>query len=176
MSAGSVLRLGVGDVAVVALQNLKAQPVTSQVTGKHELLYTLADGARLYVDPGVEDQLKRLRIQPGEEFDLEKMKGGWYQVRKLETGAHRTPPTPAPAPAISQPPKAQDQRQTTAAAPMQAMPVPTQQERCYYEAIDISLRVMEHAKTRGLIISPTFEDIRAIGTTMYIQLTRGPQQ
>jgi hypothetical protein len=45
--------------------------------------------------------------------------------------------------------------------------------RCYASAIDIAVAAVESARGRGLMITPSFEDVRCIAATMLINETGG---
>jgi hypothetical protein len=156
---------------------------------------------RMFVEPYVQDRIRAAGIAPGEYFQISKAESFAgnrrvvsMEVRKVgaDTGqragappslvvnqavvhtvaTHSIPPAPAPQP----PPLPQ-----IAAKPSHPVPPVNGQgensaailSRCYIQAIDIALASTAYAESKGLRITPAFEDIRALAATICINETGG---
>jgi len=164
------LKLKVGEPHVIALQYAEGKPVNSPYSGD-QLMFSLADGRKLYVDPYVQMKLDALGIQPGVPFEIEKkeLQSGNRRTVQIEVRAVRRTSAVAAAPA---------RQSVTAGSPTPLNPtVPTNgagetsadiMARCYRQAIDVSLGAMKYAEERGLRLAPSFEDVRCLAATICI--------
>jgi hypothetical protein len=158
-AAPETLRLQINQPEVIALSQPYGKPCQSRFSGD-QLMFTLTDGRKLFVDPYVQDRIKTLGVAPGTPFEIEKQERQQgnrriVEVVVREVGLPSTAPpaamaagrcTPLPSPPVN---GAGD----TAAGILAA---------AYPEAVRIALAGVEAARQAGLHISPTFEDVRAI--------------
>ncbi len=176
------LNLKVGEPHVIALSQVDGRPVSSQFSGD-QLMFTLVDGRKLFLDPYVQDRIRDARITPRQVFEIEKVEVFAGNRRTVEVvvrlkgaaangiasapsaigGISTLPPkpTPVPAPAIAE--RVNGAGETAAEIMAQ----------CYRRAVDVALTTVAYARENGLMLSPTFEDIRASGTALFIQNSRG---
>ena len=137
------LNFETGVPQVIALKYPQGKPCRNG----QSLMFTTVQGDRFFVHPVVGAQITQLGIQPGEPFEMTRGRGADFQVRRIA----QAPTFPARhAPQPSQP---------TGGDSM---------SHCYTRAVDIALGAVEYAKTRGLVLSPSFEDVRALAATLCI--------
>ncbi len=165
MSAPATIKFELGEPQVLALAYPTGKPVQSRYSGD-QLMFTCTDGSRFYVEPYVQARIEAAGIGPNQPFEMCKVqtvegnrRTVEYKVRAIEAAAVR--PTvgrvafaPAPPPAAP----VNGTGQTDADLYVE----------CFREAVAIALRGVELAKAAGLLISPAFEDVRAIATTISI--------
>ena len=108
-------------------------------------MYTLSDGRVAFFKPEVAREIDALHLAPGQPFLIcERGKQGW----QIEY-AHK-PENPVNG-------SGED--------------LPRIMTRCYSCAIEIAVKAVDVAKAKGLMICPTFEDIRALAATLVITET-----
>jgi hypothetical protein len=189
--APETLKLAVGEPHTIALQYADGKPVQSRFSGD-QLMFSLVDGRKLYLEPYVADRLRAARVQPNVPFEIEKVetfqgnrRSVEIQVRELKNGASARQTTPAPA---LQGASAKTHQQTspnvTPPAPAPQPPPPPAAMNgagetladlylaSFATAVDVALRGVELAKARGLHILPAFEDVRTIATCLHLGRTR----
>lgn len=183
MSTMDKLVLKVGEAHIIALQQLYGKPMPSRYEGD-QLMFSLVDGRKLFVDPYVQDRFKAANVEPRVDFQIEKcevMSGNRRTVEIQVRPVPIQPRTPAKPPQPTLPPPPAPQLPPAPPAPMNgAAPVNGQGEttaaimgRCYIQAVDVALAAVQYAETKGLRITPGFEDIRALAATMCITETGG---
>ena len=182
------IKFETGQPVTLALAYADGKPCHSRFSGD-SLMYTTTEGDRFFVEPYFQDRLRAAQISVGQPIEIEKRET-WHgnkrvvsmEVRRV-MGAEvaRTPaprvenlqtPNPTPAAAAPQPPP----------LPPILPPAPVNGQgknsadilaRCYHQAIDIAVAATAYAETKGLRITPAFEDIRALAATICINETGG---
>ena len=131
----------------IAIKTLPGKPVHSPYQGD-QVMFVLTDGRRWFADPVIAQRLEQMRIQPGEVFAVQKVsyRDGTRAITKIEITAV------VPDPADSQPANDSASHLT----------------RCYRDAVDIAVSASEYARSKGLVIAPSFEDVRALAATICI--------
>lgn len=182
---------------IVALQFTTGKEVESSYNGT-EILYTLEDGRSWYVHPSVARKVDALSLGKGEPFEVVKVeapggKGFHYEVKHVEVAAPQRQshsqeqtlqaeawPKKASVPPGSHP----RQNGTTAqvvvhtnASQDTPAPAPTPVTQRMMAALCASIEAVseaqEYAQAKGLRITFTGEDVRAIANTLFIQTTKG---
>lgn len=189
--ATETLKLQLGEVHVIALTQPYGKPVASRFGGD-QLMFTLADGRKLFVDPYVQDRLKAANVAPGVPFEIEKRESVQgnrrvvsVEVRPLKAAGPGVQAAPAHAntgittyaPQSTPPASTTEYRPSAPQRPqLPQMPVNGNGEtaaaimaRCYKDAIDVALSAQAYARENGLMLAPVFEDVRAMGTALFIQ-------
>lgn len=162
-----------------------------------QVMYTLEDERVMYVPPIVQEQIRRLRIQRGDPFQVVKREKKVGNRRSIEWAVERLE-TREPAPsmpvkatdeAISQVPDSGTRESTTALATNGgavsvgngtagvALPFAgTLQAQFILSAlvnmVDITVAVEAYAKAKGRELHFSTEDIRALTITCFIQRAR----
>lgn len=187
-SAMETLKLNVGESHVIALQYAEGKPCQSRYSGD-QVMYSLSDGRKLFVDPYVAERIKALRVGPGDEFAIAKKESFAGNRRTVEvvvnplkrTGAfghapvdtigndRPSHPTPAPPAPQAAPPAPPPQAPVNGAGETTADIM----ARCYCNAVDIALATIACAEKKGLRLTAQFEDVRAMGTALLISETGG---
>ena len=112
----------------------------------------------MYLPLEVGRMIDDLKLKPGEPFTLLKRGARDWQVSRAK---QLFPPEPK---RDFQPPlQAPVNGQGEAAADILA--------RCYDRAIGIALLAVETARVKGLMVTPSFEDLRCISTALMISET-----
>jgi hypothetical protein len=175
------IKFETGQPVTLALAYADGKPCQSRFSGD-SLMYTTTEGDRFFTEPYFQDRLRAAQIAVGQPIEIEKRET-WHgnkrvvsmEVRRaVEADVVKAPaprvmeqqtPNPTPAPRAPQPP----------ALPPVIAPVNGQGQnsadflaRCYHQAIDIALAATAYAETKGLRITPAFEDIRALAATICI--------
>lgn len=179
----------------IALRQTDGKPVSSTFSGD-QMMFTLTDGRKWFVDPYVADSIASYSIQAGEMFSaykVEQRNGNQrtvtVQVRPLGNTASApakiTPAVASTSSTTSAPIAPQIRRgETQHNTSTLATPAPVKMNgagetsadilsRCYRDALDIALASVEYAKTKGLLLTPEFGDIRQMAATMYINSEGG---
>lgn len=179
--APEILKLKAGEPHTIALKYADGKPCQSRFSGD-QLLFTLTDGRQLYVEPYVGDRFRAARVQPGVDFQIEKVESFQgtrrtveIEVRPLRSGALAGLNASAP---VTTPPVAETYRTPQPTTPPVAPPPPPPlppiavngagetatdvYEQAFDRAIDVALRGVDRAKAKGLLITPAFEDVRSI--------------
>jgi hypothetical protein len=168
------LKVGSG-VHVIALTQPAGKPVSSRFTGD-QLMFSLVDGRKMFVDPYVQERINAAGITPGEQFEIEKRESWQGNRRIAEVVVKRIVSRERPSALAPQGPShGLTPPPTPAAPPLAPQPVNGAGEnsaailsRCYHQAIDIALAATAYAEMKGLRITPAFEDIRAMAATICI--------
>ena len=166
----------VGQTYEIALQFATGKQVTSRYNNKVEVMYSLTSGPKADFPLDVAAAIDSLTLAPGQPFTICHHGGGSWEVERVYQQQQRPPQQPPPSPPPYQPPPA-------AAAPA---PQHTPQKMngagetaseillgLYPAAIEVALKAAAMAQARGMMVSPTFEDIRTIATTLFINSTGG---
>jgi len=190
-----ILRFNINIPEEVALQ----RDTGRHVQGRYgeQVMYSLADGRVMYVPPYVEQRIIDLAIAPGEPFEICKAEANDGPRRWIEWHVRRTeeprqpnespnfPATAAPSsgyPQIHRNGSTNGHTQTrshvVSSIVYPALPVPADSnggstmEVALREAVSIARRVEGEAAESNYCIRFNNEDIRAIGVSLFIQLTR----
>jgi hypothetical protein len=172
------LKLEVGQIYTLALQYTTGK---QSKYNQNEMYFTLASGQLLVVPSVVGIAIDRLNLEVGEEFTLGKLRGGnWHGPRRVEREEARPqqPARPsAPPPNVRVSSKETESYHPNAAPPPQMMngsgETAAQILAGHYQAaVEIALAGVEACRARGLMVAPTFEDVRCIATTLFIQGSR----
>ncbi len=175
-----IVKFEVGVPQILAIAQSVGKPVQSRFGGD-QLLFTLTDGRKMYVDPYVQDRMIAAGVVPSVPFEICKTET-WINNRRVvdfRIGAGARTPAPVPFQGSS---NGQHHNPTPAAPPAlpppPAPPVamngsgetgPAIMARCFLAAIDVALASTAYAESKGLRITPAFEDIRAMAATLVIQ-------
>jgi hypothetical protein len=140
----------VGKPETIALKR-PGSIVGSRIAGApNQAYYQLQDGRSMYLPLQVGQMIDQLKLQPGEPFTLLKRGPGSWDVRKLSAPPQTSPSAPVNG-------QGEDAGQIL--------------KRCYDRAIQIALEAVENAKRQGLMVTPSFEDIRCISSVLMISET-----
>lgn len=174
------IKFEIGVPQVHALAYAEGKPTKSRFSGD-QLMYTTVAGDRFYVDPYFQDRLRAAGVTAGALIKIEKVEN-WtgnrrsvdFRIKKVAGAADVQATAPRVKDTNELPPNA------TPATPPPPAPVNGAGEnsaailsRCYHQAIDIALAATAYAETKGLRITPAFEDIRAMAATICINETGG---
>lgn len=154
-------------------------PVSSQFAGD-QVMYTLTDDRKLYVAPIVAAKIDALELGVGELFSIckrEVTRGNRrtveYQVALVpcDGTTDSSPEKPAASSAVVPTAKRTEQSQNSPAVVLGAGASVVQSEglaACFRAAVDVALDAVAYAKQRGLLLTPQFEDVRAMAATLHI--------
>jgi hypothetical protein len=163
---------------IVALQFTTGKEVESNFNGT-EVLYSLEDGRSWYVHPSVARKIDALSLGKGEPFEVVKVeapggKGFTYDVKHVAHVPQRPQPANAAVPPSSDTRQnglptqvvhtAQQHSSTTAAQRMMA---------ALASAVEAIAEAQEYATRKGLRVTFTGEDVRAVANTLYIDAVKG---
>ena len=182
--SGKLARLSLikGQPTVIALKYPTGKRVSSRF-GADQMMYTLTDGRVGYFPLEVASEIDSLRLAAGEPFGICHHGGAKWSIERVHTSTR-----PANGGAASQAGAAVEERSSAAtvgsafrnSAPPAAgklngagEDVPAIMRRCYKAAIEIALEAVQTAQANGLLLSPNFEDVRAIAATLCITETGG---
>lgn len=176
------LTLVKGTPREIALAYRQGKQVSSQ-WGADEIMYTLSEPANhvMYVPLGVGAEIDSLDLAPGELFRIVHHGGDkWEVLDDCAEGDAAEPPVAGAAPAQQAPRRpgrtvTAPQSTPTGKVNGQGEDLGAIQRRCYDAAIANALYAVEQARAKGLMVSPTFEDIRCMATSMFIGETGGRQ-
>lgn len=156
---------------------LKFRGAGKSIARTGNVMYTLHDGRVGFFPPQVAAEIDSLNLAPGEPFVICHHGGADWEIERV------APPQPnAAAPSHQAPPRpvASSSSQLSQSTTVPPAKVNGQGEdaaailaRCYHQAIAIALEAVEAARGKGLMVSPTFEDLRAMAATLHICETGG---
>lgn len=129
-------------------QTIALKYKTGKLTRTGNMMYTLTSGMVAFFPPAVAAEIDALHLDPGMAFSI------CHHGRDRWTVERITVPPPAPSPVNGQ-------GEDSAAI----------LSRCYTHAVDIALVATAYAESKGLRITPAFEDIRALAATICISET-----
>jgi hypothetical protein len=165
-----------GRPETIALAYPAGKPVSSRYGGGQQMMYTLTDGRRAFFDLAVAREIDALRLGPGQPFTICKLGPNAWDISPAAP-APRQQPRQQPQPP-QEPPIPWPEEVSHAPAPKTAPAtrvngagedLPAIMARNYRSAIQIALDAAEFARSQGLMITPSFEDIRCISTALFIQ-------
>lgn len=140
--------------------------------GGDQVMFTLADGRVMYQPPFVAEKVHALQLASGEEFVMVRKatkdglrKGIEWQVYRDSAPPTRVEMAKRTDSVATEPPAAPMNGNGQTSADILA--------RCYEDAIAIALGAVLSAKAKGLLLSPTFEDVRTMAATIYINENGG---
>jgi hypothetical protein len=175
------LTLQNGVPVTIALQYSTGKQVPSLIPGAaDQMFYTLTDGRHAYFPLEVAGLIDDLQLQSREPFTICKYGPREWQVERENPYAGQAAASPppasipnktaagAPAPAAAPQPAAVPQAAVNGAGHTAA----DLYIECFRDATAIALAAVDIAKAKGLMISPTFEDLRCIATTLRISSER----
>lgn len=168
-----------GQSLTLALQYSTGKQVRSTIPGApDQMYYSLADGRGMYLPLEVGAQLDRLALKPGEPFTLEKHgPRDWRFAKLLKGGGSRqTAGTETDTAGPSRLNEPHGKSGTVGlGSPVNGAgeDAATILARCYQRGVEIALGAVDYAKTKGLTLAPTFEDIRCISAALMISETGG---
>ena len=155
-----------------------------------QVMFTLQDGRRVYLDPWVAEKIDCLQLGRGELFtivrrEIQKSAGRksidfdvWRGADTAQAAAPQSVPS-TPRNGSSAIPHEKEQPQGTTAAPerltheLVASIGASRIELALCAAIDAAAKAEAHAKEKGLSIRFGPEDVRAIGLSLFIAMDRG---
>jgi hypothetical protein len=170
-----------GQPTVIALKYPTGKRVSSRF-GADQMMYTLTDGRVGYFPLKVAAEIDSLRLAAGEPFGICHHGGAEWSIERVHTSTR-----PANEGAASQAGAAVEERSSAAtvgsafrnSAPAAGKlngageEIPAIMRRCYTAAIEIPLEAVKTAHAKGLLLTPSFEDVRAIAATRCITETGG---
>lgn len=170
------LQLANGIPVTIALQYPTGKVVGSLIPGApNQVYYSLIDGRSMYLPVEVGKQIDALKLTAGEPFTLCKRGPRDWQVER--------PQVPCVGPVAQPVERWAENPEITGSTPCQVQrmgPVNGQGEdagailgRCYARAIGIALEAVEIARGKGLMVTPSFGDLRCISAALMISETRG---
>lgn len=189
------LRLAPNKPEVIALAFTSGKAVTSQLDGAEQIMFTLTNNARLYLDPPVARKIDSLNLGRGEPFEItlcvDRQKNKSYEVRYLANDAPQSAAAPmhaAPAPTAR--PETQPTTQRRVEAPLsgtasQVQQVPVQYSApvpsstggalmgCFMSAIDAVAESQAYATRRGLGITFSADHVTSAALSAYINMQKG---
>lgn len=156
-----------GEPQTLALRTPTGKQVKSRIPGApDQAYYSLTDGRSLYLPLEVGSMIDQLKLRQGDRVRILKRSSRDWTVEKV--GAELQKPAKSSA------------REMIDGCKENSTPVNGAGEacsdilaRCYQSAVEISLGAAEYAKTRGLMIAPSFEDVRCVASVLMISETRG---
>lgn len=160
----------VGQRYTIALQFANGKQVTSRYNNKVEVMYSLTSGQKAYFPLDVAQAIDSLTLAPGQPFTICHLGGGSWDVERAHPQPPQQPPPPPPPPyyppaAAAEPPaRKMNGAGETASEILLGL---------YPAAIEVALKAAAMAQAKGLMVSPTFEDVRTIATTLFINQTGG---
>jgi hypothetical protein len=168
------LQLRVNVPEVIALQFTEGKEVESNFNGT-EVLYSLEDGRSWYVHPSVARKIDALSLGKGEPFEVVKTeapnkKGFVFDVKHV---AHA--PQAAALPSV----ETRQSGSLTAAQVVHTVQQNTNMTATQRmmgslaAAIDAIAEAQDYATRKGLRITFTAEDVRAVANTLYIDASKG---
>jgi hypothetical protein len=140
------------DPQEIALKALPGKPVHSPYQGD-QIMFTLTDGRRWFADLYVSQTIEQMRLQAGEVFRVQKtsIRDGSRAIQRVEITAV-VPEVPAPKPVAS----------------ASSSDSGSSMSRHYRNAIDVVADAVAYAREKGLVIAPTFEDVRCLAAVTAI--------
>lgn len=181
----------VGQPKTIALQYARGKVVRSRLNGQDQMMYTLTSGERAYFDMHVAQAIDSLTLAPGQPFTVCHHGGGNWDIERAAPAAmlpQQEPPAPrAPA---AQPARywgnEQPAADTSPETDTRPAPLAHHNQRVngqgqtaadlylqdFQSAIDIVLAGVPLANAKGLMVAPSFEDIRCIATHLAISRER----
>jgi hypothetical protein len=151
-----------GTPVTIALQYPTGKIVPSRIPGApNQVYYTLTDGRGMYLPLEVGPIIDALKLRAGEPFTLVKRSPRDWGAARVEKERDFHPPLPIQGD-YNPPPGPVNGAGEDAGAIL---------GRCYSRAIDIALKAVETARTKGLMVTPSFEDLRCISTALMISET-----
>lgn len=161
----------VGVPATIALQYPTGKPVKSRYSGQMEMMYTLTTGEKAYFPMEVGQEIDALTLAPGQPFTICHHGGGSWEVeRAYQPPTPQPPPQRPPAPPAPYPPAAQAPARKMNGAGQTATEILL---GLYPDAIEVALKGAALAQAKGLMVVPTFEDVRTIATTLFLNQIEG---
>lgn len=169
-----------GQPTVISLKYPTGKRVSSRF-GADQMMYTLTDGRVGYFPLEVAAEIDSLGLAAGEPFEICHHGGTEWSIERV----HERPANGAAAPQARAVGDARSSGATAGSAFQNSSPptagklngagedVPAIMRRCYHAAIDIALDAVQTAQSKGLLLSPSFEDLRAIAATLCITETGG---
>jgi hypothetical protein len=165
---------------VIALKYPTGKRVSSRF-GADQMMYTLTDGRVGYFPLEVAAEIDSLRLAAGEPFQICHHGGAQWSIERVHDTSRPAHGAAAPQARATDPSSTATAgsgfRNSTASAANKlngaGEDVPAIMRRCYKAAIEIALEAVQTAHAKGLLISPSFEDVRAIAATLCITETGG---
>jgi hypothetical protein len=131
-------------------------------------MYFFGGHKLIYADQGLHDAMLRAGVTVGDEISITKTKNGQANVWLIENAGNRRQQQDRQQQQAWQPQAAPQQQPARAAQPLSA----DRMLHCYREAVDVAAQSECYAKERGLAVHATFEDVRCIAATLYINRVR----
>lgn len=174
MSATQTIKFEPNVPITLALQYADGREVTSSLTGEPQVMFTCADGRRIYATPTLAAKIRETGVQPNEPLRVCKRTDGRmtrWEVQRIGDPVRTTtptspePPASAPWPAeFDAPPTRHQQAQHGALSPMARM-VAT----AFGAAFDGLQEMQGYAARKGQTFRFSEEDVRATANTILIQ-------
>ena len=151
-----------GKVETIALKYSNGKRVNSRIPGApDQVMFTLADGRRAFLPLEVAEEIDALKLAPGQPFTICKNGPRDWDVQY----AHAA--TPAESRQMDFPQSISERMNGSGEK------LPEITKRCYADAIEIAVSAVELARLKGLMITPSFEDVRCLAATLVITATGG---
>jgi hypothetical protein len=170
--ATAIIKFEVNKPQVLALAYAEGKPSQSRYSGD-QLMFTTTTGDRFFVEPYVGDRIAAAGITVGKPFEICKREtmAGNRRVVDFQVRAIAPPPLPQPPPMPPAPRTSAPSAPVTATAPVNGAGQTAAEimAECYRVAVDIAVSTQAYAHENGLNLAPVFEDVRTMGTALFIQ-------
>jgi hypothetical protein len=188
-----ILNLQLNIPEVIALEFSQGKPIPSKMpNGGTRLMFTLVDGRITFLPESVGDQLKEARIAPRVPFQICKRQvsnGKWnhveydIQTHNAASSVFEAKPT-APVRSLNESAKPgyiEEQRvqvarrveAATAPASGAVSPRARRMMAAMVDAVDVTIETERYLERRGLDLQASFESVRALAATFFIQESKG---
>jgi hypothetical protein len=172
MPRAGELKLEYGQAEIIAVKFIEGRSYAGSFGPR--VMFTLTDERKLWLDAedgsDLERSLRELGIAAGEEFRLTKIRqprGGGHSLRveAIEVQPPAWVTEPQPRQALQPVPQQQPERAFTESAAKMA--------GAFMSAVDAMSEAQAYANRRGVPVSFTSEDLRAVALSIYIGEQRG---
>lgn len=180
------LKLVVGQPVTIALEYSTGKRVPSVAGGADQFYCTLTDGRGWYADIEAYELIENLDLIEREPFTICKLGAGRFEVQRAGSfptepirsgtragGRERAPENRQPlgeTEAVNSQPQCAP---ISASVNGQGKTAAQILAACYAEAIGIALGASELARSKGLLVTPSFEDLRCDAAKLFIEQTGG---
>ncbi|MES2136618.1 MAG: hypothetical protein V4502_06110 [Pseudomonadota bacterium] len=162
----------VGQPKQIALKYATGRVVRSRLNGEDQMMYTLTTGEKAYFPMNVGAAIDSLTLAPGQPFIVCHYGGGNWDIDRapFTQAPQSTPPAHQAAPeAPHLPPERKQASDAPSSVGNHSNSAGNILASFYPDAIEIALAGVAAAQKRGLMVAPTFEDVRCIATTLFIE-------
>ena len=170
-SPSNNLKFRVNVPETVALKFADGMPVSSRYSGE-QVMFTLTDDRRMYVDPYVADRIRAAGIRANEAFTITKTERQVGNRRVVDFEVE----TSAPSAKTTAPVSSRDHQQVTQSTTHATNTRPEGAQLlhdCGVQAIQILRSWADQAKNAGIVADFNGEDVRTMAATLFINAHGG---